>query len=262
MKRSILIVDQDDRFTVKLREELEKRRCRIFIACDRCKAQQIIESRTLQLIVLGSLAPRGDAFKLHQWIKSRPVTGNLPLIVVDLPPGEQQEGGWRRDEGIRLDSEEYFCRPLDLSSLLLTIEALLVRSSRKIRVLVADDHALVRDGIRALLDLQRDIFIVGEAEDGREAIEKADQLLPHVVIMDIMMPELDGIEALRLIRDRCKDVRVLILSQHDDEDHIGSSREAGAFGFIPKKSASTELLKAIRTAGRSRQRPRHYSPGC
>ncbi|MGI6615795.1 MAG: response regulator [Dethiobacteria bacterium] len=262
MKRSILIVDQDDRFTVGLREELKKRRCRIFIACDRCKAQQIIESRTLQLIVLGALTPRGDAFKLHQWIRSRPVTGSLPMIVVDLPCDEKKGYGWRRDEGIRLDAEEYFCRPLDLSQLVAAIETQLVHSSRKIRVLVVDDHALVREGIRALLDLQRDMLIVGEAADGWEALEKTDQLLPHVVIMDIMMPQLDGIEALKLIKDRYKDVRVLILSQHDDEDHIGSSWEAGAFGFIPKKSVSTELLKAIRTARRSRQRLRHYSPGC
>ena len=258
MKRRILIVDQDDQFTVRLREELEKRHCKIFIACEKHKAQEIIKIRDLQMVILGALTPREDAFKLHRWIKERPVTGTLPLIVVDTPPGAEPAKGWRRDEGMRMDAEEYFCRPGDLSGLVTVVEDLLVKTARKIRVLLVDDHAVVREGIRALLDLQRDMLIVGEAVDGWDAIEKTDQLLPHVVIMDIVMPELNGIEAMKLIKSRCRDVRVLILSQHDDADHIDTSKEAGAFGFIPKKSASTELLKAIRIARRSKQRARYY----
>lgn len=259
MKRSILIVDQDDQFTVNLREELEKRRCKVLIACDKYKAQEIVETRNPQLIVLGAITPRGDAFKLHQWIKKRPVPGSLPLIVVDVPPDEQPLSGWRRDEGLRLDAEDYFCRPLNLSVLVSVVEDLLDRTTRKIRVLVVDDHAVVREGICALLNLQKDMLIVGEAVDGREAIEKTDLLMPHVVLMDIVMPELNGIEAVKSIKNRCKDVRVLMLSQYDDEGYIATSRQAGAFGFVPKKSVSTELLKAIRTARRVRYRSRHYS---
>lgn len=259
MKRNILIVDQDDRFTVALREELEKRHCRVFIACDRCKAETIVKTRNPQLVVLGAITPRGDAFKLHQWIRKRPASCDLPLVVVDVSPAEQPRHGWRRDEGLRLDAAEYFCRPLDLSRLVSVIEEQLERTARKIRVLVVDDHAVIREGICALLDLQRDMIIVGEAADGRTAIEKTDELQPHVVLMDIVMPELNGIEAMRHIKNRRKDVQVLILSQYEDEGYIAASEEAGAFGFIPKKSVSTELLKAIRIARRSRQWARYYS---
>ncbi len=259
MKRSILIVDQDDRFTVKLREELEKRHCKIFIACDKRKAQAIVETRNPQLIVLGTITPRGDAFKLHQWIRNRPAAVSIPLVVVDATPAEQAVSGWRRDEGLRLDAEEYLCRPLDLPVLVAVVEDLLIKTARKIRVLVVDDHDVVREGICALLNLQKDMVIVGEAVDGREAIEKTDLLMPHVVLMDIVMPELNGIEAVKSIKNRCKDVRVLMLSQYDDEGYIATSRQAGAFGFVPKKSVSTELLKAIRTARRVRYRSRHYS---
>ncbi len=259
MNRNILVVDQDDRFTVNLREELEKRRCKIFIACDRHKAQQIVETRNPQLIILGTVTPRGDAFALHQWIKKRLLTCSIPLIVVDAHPEERPRSGWRRDEGLRLDAEDYFCRPLELPKLVAAVENLLSRTARKIRVLVVDDHEVVREGICALLNLQKDMVIVGEAADGWDAIEKTDQLLPHVVLMDIVMPELNGIEAMRQITSRCKDVRVLILSQHDDEGYIATSREAGAFGFIPKRSVSTELLKAIRTARRARYRTQYYS---
>lgn len=260
MKRIILIVDQDDRFTVNLREELEKRHCKVFIACDRRKAQQIVESRNPQLIILGTITPRGDAFQLHQWIKNRPATASLPLVVVDVPPDKQHLNGWRRDEGLRLDAEDYFCRPLELTALVTAVEELLCKTAGKIRVLVVDDHEIVREGICALLNLQKDIIIIGEAAEGRDAIEKTEQLRPHVVLMDIMMPELNGIEALRQIKSRCKDVRVLILSQYEDEGSIAESRAAGAFSFIPKRSVSTGLLKAIRTARRSRhQAPYHYS---
>lgn len=259
MKKSALIVDQDDRFTVKLREELEKRHCKIFIACDIRKAQTIVETRNPQLIVLGTITPRGDAFKLHQWIRNRPAGGCIPLVVVDAPAHEQAVSGWRRDEGLRLDAEEYFCRPLDLTVLVSVIEDLLKKTARKIRVLVVDDHDVVREGICALLNLQKDMVIVGEAVDGREAVEKTDSLLPHVVLMDIVMPELNGIEAVKRIKNRRKDVRVLMLSQYDDEGSVATSRQAGAFGFITKKSVSTELLKAIRTARRASYRARYYS---
>ncbi|NLA25907.1 MAG: response regulator [Firmicutes bacterium] len=218
-----------------------------------------MESRNPQLVILGAITPRGDAFKFHQWIKKRPATASLPLVVVDVPPDKQPLYGWRRDEGLRLDAEDYFCRPLKLTALVTVVEDLLCRTARKIRVLVVDDHDIVREGICALLNLQKDIIIIGEAVDGRDAVEKTEQLLPHVVLMDIMMPELNGIEAMRQIKSRCKDVRVLILSQYDDEGSIAESREAGAISFIPKKSVSTGLLKAIRTARRSRRWARYCS---
>lgn len=260
MKRNVLVVDQDHEFITDLREELEKRRCNVFIACDREKAQKAVETRKLQLVILGAITPRGDVFKLHQWIKNRTASQYLPLVVVDLPPEERLDGGgWRRDEGLRLDADDYFCRPIHLSELAVAVKNLLDRIAGKIRVLVVDDHAMFREGICAFLSLQKDVLIVGEAVDGKDAIEKIDQLLPHVVLMDIVMPELNGIEAMKQISNRCRDIRVLILSQYDEEGYITATEQAGAFGFIPKKNVSSELLKAIRTAKRSRNRARYYS---
>ncbi len=115
----------------------------------------------------------------------------------------------------------------------------------KIRVLVVDDHALLRDGIRALLALHDDIEVVGEATDGREAIEKVSQLSPDVVLMDIALPLMDGLEATRHIHKENPAAKVLILTQHDNREYILSSIKAGAAGCIPKKAAASELVSAI-----------------
>jgi DNA-binding NarL/FixJ family response regulator len=117
-------------------------------------------------------------------------------------------------------------------------------------VLVADDHAVVREGIRTLVSLQKDMQVVGEAMDGRDAIEKTFQLLPDVVLMDIVMPGMNGLEATKQICKGCEHVKVLMLTQYDDEENVLASDQAGAFGFIPKKSASSQLLAGIRSASR------------
>jgi two-component system, NarL family, response regulator NreC len=117
----------------------------------------------------------------------------------------------------------------------------------KIKVLLVDDHAIMRDGIRALLSLADDIEIVGEAGEGREAIEKAGQLSPDVVVMDIAMPGMDGLEATRRIVKHNPRSRVLILSQHDDKEYILSAIRAGSAGYIPKRALGSDLVSAIRS---------------
>jgi DNA-binding NarL/FixJ family response regulator len=117
----------------------------------------------------------------------------------------------------------------------------------KIKVLVVDDHAILRDGIRALLGLHDDIEIVGEASEGKEAIEKAQQLIPDVVIMDIAMPGMDGLEATRRIRKKSPEVKVLVLTQHDNREYILSAIKAGAAGYVPKRALGSDLVSAIRT---------------
>ncbi len=120
----------------------------------------------------------------------------------------------------------------------------------KIKVLVVDDHAMFREGIRALLGGYDDVEIVGEATDGREAVEKAHQLSPHVVLMDITMPGMNGLEATRRI---CKEVysgSVLALTQHEDSEYILSMLRAGAKGYISKTATGSELISAIRTVYR------------
>jgi len=117
---------------------------------------------------------------------------------------------------------------------------------RSIRVLLVDDHALVREGIRALLELQNDIDVVGEASDGREAVQKAQALTPDVVVMDISMPSMGGIEATRQIVKENPSARVVILSRHDNLSYARFLLQAGASGYVPKKAVSAELAAAIR----------------
>jgi two-component system response regulator NreC len=116
----------------------------------------------------------------------------------------------------------------------------------KIRVLVVDDHTIVRDGICALLALAADIEVVGEAENGREALDKVRQLAPDVVLMDIAMPIMDGLEATRRIRKEFSKTTVLVLTQYAEKEYIFPVIEAGAQGFISKAAASSELTSGIR----------------
>jgi DNA-binding NarL/FixJ family response regulator len=117
-------------------------------------------------------------------------------------------------------------------------------------VLLAEDHTIVRKGIRSLLDEESDIKVVGEAEDGREAVDKVEQLEPDVVLMDISMPTLNGLEATRQIIKRWPDVKVLILTMYTDEEYIFQFLRAGAAGYLVKRTAPTELVSAIQAAYR------------
>lgn len=117
----------------------------------------------------------------------------------------------------------------------------------KICVLLADDHAVLREGLHTLLSLQDDIEVVGEAENGQMAVEMAKQLHPDIVVMDIAMPIMDGLEATRALKQQVADVRVLILSQHDNREYVFSVLQAGAAGYVLKKSGGAEVIQAIRS---------------
>jgi DNA-binding NarL/FixJ family response regulator len=120
----------------------------------------------------------------------------------------------------------------------------------RIRVVIADDHALLREGIRALLKTAEDIEVVGEAADGLEAIEACRKLGPDVVLMDIAMPGLGGLEASLEIRKVSPHTRVLVLTQYDDREYVSRFLKAGAAGYVLKKAAGTELVSAIRGVAR------------
>jgi two-component system response regulator NreC len=115
-----------------------------------------------------------------------------------------------------------------------------------IRVLLADDHTILRAGLRMMLDAQPDIEVVGEASDGRQALAEAQRLQPDVVLMDITMPEMNGIEATRQVKRALDSTRVLILTMHENEEYLFQVLRAGASGYILKEAASTELISAIR----------------
>jgi DNA-binding NarL/FixJ family response regulator len=115
-----------------------------------------------------------------------------------------------------------------------------------ISVFIADDHTVVRDGLRLLIEIQSDMKVVSEASNGREAARQVLRTKPDVVIMDIAMPELNGVEATRQIRENCPATKVIILSMHSSSEHIFQALKAGAHGYLLKESAGMEVISAIR----------------
>lgn len=116
-----------------------------------------------------------------------------------------------------------------------------------IRLILADDHAVVRTGTRQLLERQPDFHIVGEASDGEEAVRLAHELQPDVVVMDVRMPKMTGVEATRRIKAECPEVRVLVLTAHDDDEYVFALLQSGADGYILKTAEFEDLVKAIHT---------------
>jgi DNA-binding NarL/FixJ family response regulator len=123
-------------------------------------------------------------------------------------------------------------------------------ANEPIRVLLADDHDILRDGLKAVLALAGDITVVGEARTGREAVMETERLRPDVVLMDISMPELDGVEASRRIRQQTPDTRVLFLTMHEAEEYFFRALQAGAAGYVIKRTAAADLLAAVRAVAR------------
>ena len=127
-----------------------------------------------------------------------------------------------------------------------------------ITVFLADDHRVLRDGLRILLETQADIEVVGDAENGKEAIDRIISLKPNVAVMDITMPELNGIEAAQVIHENLPDIGIVILSIHSDLEHIFRALQAGANGYLLKESAGSEVISAVRAVYLGR---RYLSPG-
>lgn len=117
-----------------------------------------------------------------------------------------------------------------------------------ITVLIADDHAVFREGLRLLLENQSDIRVIGEVADGREAVEAVIRLKPDVVLMDIAMPHLNGIDAAARIMEKLESAKVIMLSMHSTVEHVFRALQAGAVGYLRKESAGNEVVDAVRTA--------------
>jgi DNA-binding NarL/FixJ family response regulator len=252
-KQTIMIVDDEVEFVEALKETLEKKDYVVVAAYDREQAERTLRNNEPDMVVLGTILPRGDAFLFHKWMKQTLGFGNLPLMVINAPPEKQLLKGWRMDEGMQMDAEDFLAKPVDPVSLIPRIQALLDRATKKIRVLIVDDHAVVRDGIRAVLSLQRDMQVIGEAVNGKEALQKTVELVPDVVVMDIVMPVMNGLDAAREICQKCKPAKVLMLTQYDEQENVLASKKVGAVGFIPKAAASSRLLTGIRSVARGDQ---------
>jgi len=128
---------------------------------------------------------------------------------------------------------------------------------KQITVLLAEDHTVVREGFRRMLELERDFQVVGEAQDGREAVAMVEKLRPCIVLMDIAMPRLNGLEATRQILKAAPEARILILSAHNEDPYVQSATESGAAGFLLKSTSAKELCRAIREVANGRT---YFSP--
>ncbi len=255
----ILLVDDEPEFIADMQAKLLAKGWQVFAVSNRLEAEEAARREKPDLIILGTIMPRGDAFQLHQWLKQSPDFREVPLIVIDAPAEKRLLKGWRMDEGLKLEAEQYLIKPVELASVVSWAQKFLDKTVRRIKVLVVDDHAVVREGVCALLGLQKDIEVVGEAVDGRDAIDKVQRLMPNVAVMDIVMPVMSGLEATKRITTEFPDTKVLILTQYDEEENMFVAKQVGAYGFIAKNAASSDLLTGIRTVGEGRYFPRSFA---
>ena len=257
-KEEILIIDDEPDFVEACRRILEAKAFRVSAASSVPQAQEMMAGEPA-LIVLGTLAPAGQAFTMYQWLGQHPRYKEIPLLVIDARYEERPIRGWRRFEGLQIDGDEYLYKPIEPASLVPRIQSLLDAKTKRIRVLVVDDHTMVRTGICSVVSLQKDMEVVGEAVDGRDAFDKALRLLPHVALVDIVMPVMSGIEATKLIHKECPETKVLVLTQYDEEENMIIAKQSGAYGFIPKKAASSDLIRGIRYVSQGKYYPAPFA---
>jgi len=257
-KERILIIDDEPNFVEACRRTLEAKAYRVTTASGKAQAQEAMKAEPA-LIILGTMAPAGQAFSMYQWLGQHPRYNEIPLLVIDARYEERSIRGWRRFEGLQVDGDEYLFKPIEPASLIPRIQSLLEAATRRIRVLVVDDHTMVRTGICSVISLQKDMEVVGEAVDGRDAFDKALRLLPHVALVDIVMPVMSGIEATKLIHQECPETKVLVLTQYDEEENMIIAKQSGAYGFIPKKAASSDLIRGIRYVSQGKYYPTPFA---
>ena len=257
-EEKILIIDDEPTFVEACQRILEVKGYKVSAASNVTQAKEKIKLDPA-LVILGTMAPAGQAFSMYQWLGEHPRYKEIPLLIIDARYEERPIRGWRRFEGIQVDGDEYLFKPIEPASLVPRIKSLLEATTRRIRVLVVDDHTMVRTGICSVVSLQKDMEVVGEAVDGRDAFDKALRLLPHVALVDIVMPVMSGIEATKLIHKECPETKVLVLTQYDEEENMIIAKQSGAYGFIPKKAASSDLIRGIRYVSQGKYYPTPFA---
>jgi len=257
-KRKILLVDDEPNFVEACKRTFEANNYTVTSTDNKEQAQELMHQDP-DIVVIGTITPAGEAFQLHQWMKSHSRYKDMPLVVIDAKYEERPIRGWRWFEGMQLEADEYVSKPIEPASLAPRIHSLLEQAMRMIKVLVVDDHTMVRNGICAVLALQKDIEVIGEADNGKDAIDKVARLMPNVTLMDIVMPVMSGLEATKQISKNNPDTKVLILTQFDDEENMFVAKQAGAQGFIPKKAASSDLITGIKAVDAGRYFPKSFA---
>ncbi|MFC1900111.1 response regulator [Chloroflexota bacterium] len=257
-KEKILIIDDEPDFVEACRRTMEARAYQVMSASDKSLAQDMMAAEP-DLVLLGTMAPAGQAFSMYKWLEQHPKYKDIPILVIDARHDERNIRGWRRFEGIQVDGDEYLYKPIEPATLIPRIQSLLDATTRVIRILVVDDHTMIRTGISAVIALQKDMEVVGEAVDGQDAFDKVLRFIPHVALVDIFMPVMSGIEATKLINKECPETKVLILTQYDEEENMIVAKQSGAHGFIPKKAASADLIRGIRYVSQGKYFPTSFA---
>jgi len=257
-KEKILIIDDEPAFAESCRRTMEAKAYKVSTASDREHAMEMMESEP-DVIVLGTLAPAGQTFAMYKWLENHPRYKDIPILVIDARQGEQNIRGLRTFENVQVDGDEYLAKPIEPVSLVPRIRSLLDAKIKTIKILVVDDHTMIRTGISAVIALQKDMEVISEAVNGQDAVDKVMRFSPHVALVDIFMPVMSGIEATKQISEKYPGTKVLILTQYDEEENMIVAKQSGAFGFIPKKAASSDLIRGIRYVSQGKYFPSEFA---
>jgi DNA-binding NarL/FixJ family response regulator len=246
--KKILIIDNERKFRYRLGELFRQKHYAVISVTNKTRALKLLDSKQFDMVILGTVTPKTDMLYLYKSFIRNPSCKEIPLIIINGPEtsyfsAEPNIEGYENPARFN-----YFFKPIKADRILYFIEKQLDKTLKKIRVLLVDDQEMVRESIRIILDMHKDIEVIGEAKHGKEAIEKTIKLMPDVVLMDIIMPGMDGLEATRHIIKTWNDAKVLILSQSDSTETIRASCNAGACGFISKSSMTSHLISKVRSA--------------
>lgn len=257
-KEKILIIDDELAFVEACRRTMESKAFKVLSASETELAKEMMAEEP-DLVVLGTLAPAGQTFSMYKWLEQHPRYKNTPILVIDARQGEQNIRGLRTFENIQVDGDEYLSKPIEPVSLIPRIQSLLDATTKTIKILVVDDHTMIRTGISAVIALQKDMEVISEAVNGQDAIDKVLRFSPHVALVDIFMPVMSGIEATKTISEKYPQTKVLILTQYDEEENMIVAKQSGAYGFIPKKAASSDLIRGIRYVSQGKYFPSSFA---